>query len=127
MWVTKLSVVTALVAATVAATAGSANAASGGGCSDATLGRSFGEVCTFTSAANPFTGWYSGDGAPAATVQLGLRVSDGRTLWLPPQAQAPNGGAVTHDWTEVPYQAGRCYTALVQISGDQAAGPTLCA
>jgi hypothetical protein len=63
----------------------------------------------------------------AATVELGLRVSDGRTLWTGALTQAPNGGAVTRNWTEEPYRAGLCYTALVRIGGEEAAGPSICA
>lgn len=125
--VTRIATVLGVTAALALGGAGVASAAtSGGGCDDATLGRSFGEVCTFDSGTNPFGGWYSGDGAPAATVRIGLRVSDGRILWTGPQAQAANGGAVTKNWTEAPYQAGLCYTALVQIDGAEADGPSIC-
>jgi hypothetical protein len=127
MMMTRVGTVFGMAGVLTLGLAGVASAApSGGGCGDATLGRDFGEVCTFTSAANPFGGWYSGEGAPAATVRLGLRISDGRTLWTGPLAQAPDGGAVTKDWVEAPYQAGLCYTALVDIAGAQAAGPSIC-
>jgi hypothetical protein len=109
-------------------TAGVADAAtSGGGCAPATIGRSFGEICTFSSAANPFVGWYSGEGAPAATVRLGLQVSGAGTTWTGPLSQAADGGAVTRDWTDQPYRAGHCYTGLVEIDGQVAAGPAICA
>lgn len=127
MMMTRIATVLGVAGALTVGVAGVATAGSGGGCGDATLGRSFGEVCTFDSGTNPFGGWYSGDGAPAATVRLGLRISDGRTLWTGPLPQSPNGGAVTKNWTEAPYQAGLCYTALVQIGGEEAAAPSICA
>ncbi|MEV6845778.1 hypothetical protein [Actinoplanes sp. NPDC051411] len=128
MMMTRIAVVLGTAGALTLGLAGAASAApSGGGCNDATLGRSFGEVCTFDSTTNPFGGWYSGDGAPAATVRLGLRISDGRTLWTGSLPQAANGGAVTRNWAEAPYQAGLCYTALVEIGGAEAAGPSICA
>jgi hypothetical protein len=127
MMMTRIATTLGLAGALALGVAGVASAApGGGGCSDATLGRSFGEVCTFDSSANPFGGWYSGEGAPAATVRLGLRISDGRTLWTGPLSQAADGGAVTKDWVEAPYQAGLCYTAFVQIGGAEAAGPSIC-
>jgi hypothetical protein len=98
MMKTRIATVLGVAGALTLGVAGAAGAeSSGGGCNDATLGRSFGEVCTFDSSANPFGGWYSGDGAPAATVRLGLRISDGRTLWTGPLPQAADGGAVTRN------------------------------
>jgi hypothetical protein len=128
MKLTRIATVLGVAGTLTLGLSGVASAAtSGGGCNDATLGRTFGEVCTFDSTTNPFGGWYSGDGAPAATVRLGLRISDGRTLWTGPLPQAANGGAATKNWTEAPYQPGLCYTALVQIDGAEAAAPPICA
>ena len=105
-------------------------AAPGGGCANATLNSTFGEVCTFASVSHPFSGWYAGEGARGATVRVGLEWTAGgstTTLWDTPRYQQPDGGVVYREWTGVVLTAGACWTALAQEGdGPVARGQLAC-
>jgi hypothetical protein len=130
MKATKLAAVCVIAGALTLATGMNADAANNGGCANVTVGRAFGEICTFASRSNPVVGWYGGEGSPATTVRIGLTVSKAgkvlRTAWTGPQEQPADGGVVVRDWVDEPFRAGHCYTGLVQIDGQVSAAPAIC-